>query len=154
MTLPTLRVRWRSLAAVGAAVVSLAAFPVSLAACGDGGHDDVETATELIDTLLAGWSESDPDAVESVFADGAPYFAFNGITYRGDAIGTHVREVGDFVENAIRVGELEEVEEKTYSVPVEFDLSDERVRGTVEFTVDGDLISVMLWTQDPEPIGE
>ena len=142
---------------VTAVVVVAVALGVGLGvtACGGSDEDDpLARATELADTWLRGWNDGDPDTVASVFTENGQYTSFAGFTDVGRAeIARHVPQLRSSLGNLVRVGDVSETDDGTFTWTVDFSLGGGQVRGMPEMELEGDLISRLWWAQDPEPIG-
>ena len=128
---------------------------VIASSCGDDDDsaDPLATATELADTWLQGWSETDPELVASVFTEDGVY-AYAGRTYEGrDEIADFVEEAGSEIEDGVRVGEMSETDDGTYVWVAEWDAHGERYSGTLALELEADLASRIVWVEGPAIVG-
>lgn len=134
---------------VGAAFIAIAAVGAWVAlSTGDADDDGRTIATELADKWSAGWSDDDPEAVTSVFADDGVFFD----VYDPEVVVTQAEMLSYAatydvaINNLERVSDLTMTDAGTYTWVGEWDHRSMtqgwvRERGVIEIELDGDLAS-------------
>lgn len=140
------RRRTVALVAGAAVAVFVAVGSWALASTGDTDDDRRTIAAELVDTWTGGWTDDDPEAVTSVFAEDGVFVD----VYDPEVIVTKAEMLAyagtydEAIDNFERVGDVTVTEAGTYTCVGEWDHRSAtqgwvRERGVIELELDGDL---------------